>query len=255
MILTKRFVYIHLPKTGGTFVTKVLERLMKPAPPRNFLERLARKVRGRAYRDTNKHGVMDEIPPSHRGLPVFTTVRNPYDRYVSQYAFSWWRNQPRSWAEKKGLLAKFPNFPEITFEEFIEDATTSFHRFRNSPLPPGDGLGAQSEQFVRYFFRDPEPTWGRIDDAYIAARGWEKDLLPVRFLRQESLNRDLHDFLRENGFAEPEVAFILEEGRILPSGPKRDHSRHWEESYTPALKATVRRRERLLFAMFPEYDG
>jgi hypothetical protein len=78
---------------------------------------------------------------------------------------------------------------------------------------------------------------------------------PVRFLRTERLNEDLHAFLLETGFAPAEVAFVLEEGRILPAGAKRARTRPWPEYYTPATKALVRRRERLLFALFPGFDG
>ena len=265
MILTKRFVYIHVPKTGGTFVTSVLERLMKPEKPRNVVEFLGQAWEG-AYRDTDKHAAGSRIPASHRGLPVIATIRNPFDRYVSQFAFSWWKNEPRpwtrawwknqpmSWSAKRRARRLFPHFPDLTFDEFVEYHSVHSLRFGNSPLPVGDRLGAQSERLVRDCFKNPESTWGRIDDAYIAERRWEADLLPVTFLRQESLNRDLYAFLLRIGFPEAEIAFIRDEARILPPGPKRDQARPWSDWYSKELRAKVRRRERLIFAMFPQYD-
>lgn len=255
MILTRKFVYVHLPKTGGTFVTSVLERLLKPPKPRTPWGRLLRRVRGRVYRDTNKHGTCSEIPPSHRGLPVVSTIRNPFDRYVSQYEFAWWKEQTREWIDRRGLRERFPRFPDLTFPEFVDAASSCFHQMKDSPLRGEDALGFHSEQFVRYFFRDPKGAWPRIDEAYIRERRFEADMHPVRFLRQESLNGDLHRFLLEVGFPEEEVAFVPDEGRILPEGGKPRKVRDWRGYYTPELRALVRRRERLLFALFPEYDA
>jgi len=255
MILTPRFVYIHLPKTGGTFVTSVLERLMKPPRPATRLGRMIRGIRGKTYRDTNKHGTVAEIPPSHRGLPVLSTVRNPFDRYVSQYEFGWWKEKTKEWIDREALRRDYPSFPDLTFPEFVDGATRHFPLLRTSPLPPERALGFQTEQFVRTYFTDPAGTWPLIDDAWIAARGWEKAMPPVRFLRMERLNADLHAFLLEIGFPPADVAFVLGEGKILPAGPGRKRERPWQEYYTPELRRLLRDRERLLFAMFPWYDA
>ena len=254
MILTDRFVYIHLPKTGGTFVTTVLERLFKPPRPRHFGERVLRRLKGKAWRDTNKPGFCSEIPERHRGLPVAACIRNPYDRYVSQYHFGWWKTNRQPWIDWDSIVRDFPSFPDLTFPQFVEVASARFQRLRGSRAPAGDPLGFHTEQFVRYFFRDPAAAWPLLDDAYIAGRLWERDMVPVNFLRTEHLNGDLHAFLLGLGLPAAAIAFVLEEGRILPAGPKRTDAKPWQEYYTPELKALVRRRERLLFALFPGYD-
>lgn len=254
MILTDRFVYIHQPKTGGTFVTKVLERLVKPPETKGPLARVLRKFRPAAWIDTNKHGTVSEIPGTHRHLPVVATVRNPFDRYVSQYTFAWWKEQTREWIDRDALRRRLPHFPEISFEEFVDLTADEFLRLQGSPLPPADRPGFHTEQFVRYFFDDPQAAWRRIDDAYIAARGWEKDLHPVRFLRQECLNEDLHAWLLDLGLPESKVAFVRDAGRIQPEGGgRRDEGKPWRDWYTPDLLRRTARRERLLLAIFPQY--
>lgn len=255
MILTPGFVYIHLPKTGGTFVTSVLERVLKPPRPATRFGRFLRRLRGRTWHDTNKRGTVSEIPPSHRGLPVLTTIRNPFDRCVSQYEFAWWKERTREWVDREAIRREFPSFPDLSFPEFVEASARHFPLLRGSPLPPERRLGYQSEQFVRTYFRDPAAAWSRIDDAWIAARGWEGEMGPIRFLRMEHLNADLHAFLREQGLPADRIDFVLTEGRILPAGPRRPEGRTWESWYTPELRARVRERERLLFALFPEYDA
>lgn len=72
MILCRRFVFVHVPKTGGNFVREVLER---HAPPEWQLQRCA------------DHSTYADVPASHRGLPMLAFVRNPYAWYVSWFHF------------------------------------------------------------------------------------------------------------------------------------------------------------------------
>jgi hypothetical protein len=238
MLLTPEFVYIHQPKTGGTFVTALLGRVF-----------------GTAMLDLNKHGTCAEIPASHRGLPIVATARNPYDRYYSQYAFGWFKEHPpREWFDMDMVRARYPRWPEVSFDQFVDGAIDGFRRMKTSPLAPEDQPGFHSEQFVRYYFREPERAYPRIDDVYIAARRFEEDMHRVRFLRMENLNRELHDLLVALGHPASKLGFILEEKKILPEGSRRGTADSWEAMFSPALKARVRRRERLLFAIFPDYD-
>ncbi|MGB6012319.1 MAG: sulfotransferase family 2 domain-containing protein, partial [Desulfobacterales bacterium] len=90
-IITDDFVYIHYPKTGGTFVTHVLKRLYQYKKKYKLLttflpKRIQRRFHGFIQTD-KKHGTCDEIPELHRNKPILATIRNPYDRYVSHYEF------------------------------------------------------------------------------------------------------------------------------------------------------------------------
>jgi hypothetical protein len=100
MIITDKFVYIHMPKTGGTFVSTLLEKIHtargdgivrrradeKPkfslsslwSSKPTFLILANQQDNG----DWNQHGTTAQIPAEHRHKPVLTTIRNPYDRYV-----------------------------------------------------------------------------------------------------------------------------------------------------------------------------
>ncbi len=114
MILTQRFVFIHQPKTGGTFVTRVLYRLLgDPLDPTDPSAPIA---------EINKHGTCREIPASHRGIPILAAVRNPFERYVSQYEFAWWKRDLPPWVDVDTVRARYPHFPNLSFEEFITAA-------------------------------------------------------------------------------------------------------------------------------------
>lgn len=70
MIITERFVFIHMHKTGGQTLNGIIERCV----PRS--------------RVIGYHFPRREIPAEHAALPVVGLVRNPWDWYVSWYAFN-----------------------------------------------------------------------------------------------------------------------------------------------------------------------
>jgi hypothetical protein len=72
MILSNRFVFIHMPKTGGSFVRELLTH-HAPADWQIELH--------------DNHPSIRDIPPTHKSLPIFGLVRNPFDWYVSWYHY------------------------------------------------------------------------------------------------------------------------------------------------------------------------
>ena len=69
MIVTDRLLFLHLHKSGGTFVNALLKRCMPSA------------------RQIGYHLPYREVPAAFRHLPVLGTVRNPWAYYVSWYHF------------------------------------------------------------------------------------------------------------------------------------------------------------------------
>ena len=76
MIATEHFVFLHLHKSGGTFVNEGLLRFVEGA--RQIGYHLPRKL----------------IPPPLGQLPVLGLVRNPWSYYVSWFSFQLRRPQP-----------------------------------------------------------------------------------------------------------------------------------------------------------------
>ena len=72
MILTRHFVFLHVPKTGGTFV----RRLLEAHAPADWQVQIL-----------SMHPRATDIPPSHRHLPRLALIRNPFAWYVSWYYF------------------------------------------------------------------------------------------------------------------------------------------------------------------------
>lgn len=78
MIATDGFVFLHLHKSGGTFVNQWLLRHFPDA------------------RRIGYHLPRSKIPPELRHLPVIGLVRNPWSYYVSWYSFQAGMAQPNA---------------------------------------------------------------------------------------------------------------------------------------------------------------
>ena len=71
MLITKHFVFIHFPKTGGVF----FRRLCHDHLPSDWIVRDLERT----------HAGYDLIPEEYAHLPAITFIRNPWDWYVSWY--------------------------------------------------------------------------------------------------------------------------------------------------------------------------
>ena len=159
MIFTDRFVYVHEPKTGGTFVTSMLFRLYGLRWTRwtHLRNALFGRVRcrhpryGALVHDSNKHGGCNEIPPPQRGKKVLATVRNPFDLYVSQYEFGWWRRAEflRHYEALPRFREEYPNFPDLSFAEYVQLSNAALRPLSGGVRGVSDeGPGLITEQFL-----------------------------------------------------------------------------------------------------------
>ncbi len=70
MIITEHFVFIHMHKTGGQTLNDIIQRCIS------------------GHRRVGYHFPYSKIPPEFAALPRVGMVRNPWDWYVSWYAFN-----------------------------------------------------------------------------------------------------------------------------------------------------------------------
>ncbi len=113
----KRFLFVHIQKTGGTTVTRLLEEAVPDATnlyPRHMLARHAIEREG--------------IPEDYF---KFAFVRNPWDRLASWYAMIDRARKRVSWDEPSVRRRRFqlnPLYREVyehgpTFEDFVKKCT------------------------------------------------------------------------------------------------------------------------------------
>jgi hypothetical protein len=290
LLVTRQFVYLHQPKTGGTFVAATLDRIHHargarvetvwldasreappPSPVGDDLTRVMLTMR-------NQHGTRRDIPATCADRPVVATVRSPYDRYVSQYEFAWWRVYPEMFGPVDLVREQHPGYPELTFAEFVELVNAA--PLADAPCPTAEAApGLHTRQFVEHFFLDPGAALAQLSDPAAWRGAWRAELDGILFLNQEHLNEELHAFLLTMDYPPVEIAFVLDAGRIRPLQPdgslapgwmpdkaiglglpvqqaeREARSRErWRDSCDPAIKALIREKERWLFEWFPQFD-
>ncbi len=236
MIVTDRFVYVHMPKTGGTFVVEMLRNLHRSTGRRGRFEWL------------KKHGRCREIPEPFGDLPIVGCIRNPYDRYVSQFHYQWWRRLPGQFPG----LQDHPSYPDLSFEEFVRLANERWNEKFFPERATHPSIGWQTAALIDFFALDPVALAcsKRVPDLSQLREG----LVEATFLKTESLNRDLFEFVTTHGYSTLEAAFLMVAPKVKPPAGDRSPEDNWRGHYSPELKRYVRERERLIFELVPEFD-
>ena len=226
----------------------------------------------------NQHGTRRDIPAEYADRPVLATLRNPYDRYVSQYEFAWWQVDPVMFGPVDQVRQRYPAYPDLTFGEFVHLANSALVAQSSAP-DARDAPGFHTQQFIEYLFLDPDRAYRQLSDPVAWRTVWNAELDGLRFLDQRRLNEDLHDFLLSMHYGPAEIAFVLGAGRIRPLQPDGSLTPSWTEEHAaglglpvqranrsqaddqrwrrycdPEIKAFIREKERWLFEYFPQFD-
>jgi hypothetical protein len=223
MIITDQFVVLNNPKTGSSFVREVLKELYRrearsegearlSRPHGAFEELMLPNIKVSGARPRDQHGTFEQIPAEHRGKTVVSVVRDPYERLLSDFTYRFWEKYPP--LDRTRLKGEFPEFPDLSLDQFLRlrDLETRESRLPGTRLQAE--VGYQTVLFIQMFFRSPEAVLRRVDDRYLDGEEFLLDLPDIAFLRTESLNRDLYEFLRGQGYRHDDVAFILSYGQV-----------------------------------------
>lgn len=221
MIVTPRFVFLHLHKSGGTFVNAGLMQHLAGA------------------RQIGYHLPRSMLPAQYAALPVLGLVRNPWSYYVSWYSFQ--RSRPRP----NALFQTLSNGGALDFAGTIRnmlnlDGDAAMldrvlaalpaaypHRGLNLPsfaLAPirGSGLG-----FYSFLYR------------YL----YGPDVATVKLARMEQLRTEVPQLLASVG--EPVTAALGDYIDAAPALNTSEHAPH-RELYDAELAQLVAERDRLV---------
>lgn len=257
MVITDRFVYLHIPKTGGTFVEARLAQLLGNGPGL-YIDSADPPHRG-TFGCADQHERYCQVPLQHRDKQMLLTVRNPYDHHVSLYEFGWWKTHPGDTFDPSRIKAAYPHFPDLSFAQYLQ-ASNDWGLNEPSYAPAG-GYGVLSElevgplsfDFIRFLAPDPELVFANLPSLIARGELWSC-FPPASFIPTHDLNAGLYRFLLSQGFVESQLESILSSDKLRPAGSTRTEAMHWASYYDDASRQLVRRRERLLFEMFPEFD-
>jgi len=226
MLVTDKFVFLHLPRAGGTFVYDVVRKFFPSA------------------REIGYHFPRELLPQEYTHLPVLGVVRNPWEFYVSWYEHVRPRNSDSimfSWLSGYGQLG-FEGTTRNALNlgtnnerldvliEMLPDRVD--HNKRNIPNITKDSMRKVRGTGVGYYTFRFNQIFGNLDDVYIC--------------RLDSLREDLVAFFDGIGVATCELRdYVL-------GLDKKNTSEHSNEStyYTAELAELVQIRDRELIERF-----
>ncbi|MDD4274565.1 MAG: sulfotransferase family 2 domain-containing protein [Desulfobacter postgatei] len=255
MIITDKFVMLNYPKTGSTFARAVLKKIHEEYNtfPKLFLKKtgLIKKPsmiefivsKGTGIKKS-QHGDYRQIPEEHRNKKILSIIRNPFQRYISHYLFSWWKDHPELF--EKEIDEKFHNFPDLSFKEFYEMLALSAEGECKK------NIGAETVRFIKFFFKDPQKTFDNYNDGYMSKKEYLKDMPEIFFIHQENLNAELYNFLLCLNYPENKISFIKNENKINVT-PRTKNESKISDFFSSEMIMDVLERDKLLFDLFPEY--
>lgn len=264
MVITDKFVYIHKPKTGGTFVTDALLKLYDGKWNLLMHAKLAtlKVIRyknqfGTLIFTADKHGGCSHIPEGHLHKTIVSTIRNPYDYYVSQYEFGWWKRKEwlKYYSQFPWFKQKFPSFPAISFRQFMELMHLAFNPQGFIDFEDPASPGRNTFEFIEMYFKSPSNSYNKISVDYAQSGLIRDDMYPVKFIFTHKLNQQLYEFLCKMDYPQDKIEFILKKEKVLPQGKGRNAKQDWRQYYTDDLIDLVRKKDAFLFSIFPEFSA
>lgn len=245
MNIDNKFHFIHMPKTGGTFVVYHLKDFVVDPKVARIQRILGRLFAARAVRDL-KHARRVDLRNNDQSMPLVGCIRNPFDWYVSNYTFEWWKDYPD---EYPGVL-EHENYPDLSFSEYLTLSFNEWHsRLPNvSPLIHSK-IGRYTQLIIWWFCQNPQRllSWsGSLDE-------WERqvrrELDAIRFLRTEVLNDDLSQLLEEYRFPISKINEVKKSNKVYPKQHK-GRKKEWREYYSGNTLRLVSEKDRFIFKWF-----
>jgi mevalonate kinase len=230
MLVTDKFVFLHLPRAGGTFIYDVVKRFFPSA------------------REIGYHLPRQLLPAEYSHLPIIGAIRNPWEFYASWYCHQY--SNKRYSPLKNMLFGHLSGDRKLDIGQTIRNALelgVDDHKL--------DQLIQALPEHVNYEERHvPNLT----KDMMRQIRGTGLGLFSFRFhqlfghghdvffCRLESLRNDLIRFFESIGVANDELrTYVL----TLDRKNSSDH-RHYSTYYTPELAELVKIRDRQLVERF-----
>jgi len=226
IVVPDKFVFVHLPRCGGTFIADVIWKFFPSA------------------RQIGYHLPWTLLPSEYSQLPVLGAVRNPWEFYVSWYHHVWPRDAETpliSWVTdngKHGFAGSTRNALNFAadndrLDRLIElvPEEVDYNR-KHIPNITKEALRKARGTGVGYFTFRFNHLFGNAKN--------------ISFCKQEALREDLINFfdrlsILSNGLSE----------YVLGSEKKNTAEYvHYSTYYTPELAELVKVRDRLLIEKF-----
>lgn len=219
MIVTDHFVLLNYPKTGSSFARKIIKeafqnrlnmsgifnrlRVSLGLAKNPCLELLLPNYLANRPESKHQHGVYSQIPNQYLDRPIYSVMRNPYEKFLSGYEYKFYAKKPR--LPIAILKDQFPKFPELSLDEYVVMMKMINENDRRSE---SFSVGVYTQQFIKMFFKHPEQTLNTMTPSYFESGEYKKDLPELNWLQQENLTNEIFSLLENSGFEPAELEFI-----------------------------------------------
>lgn len=199
----KGLIFIKIPRTAGGFVKKVLYRAARETP--GLKAELENRFASSGYYE---HGLRRKLPHHLDNYHLFTTIRNPYDRFISS-------------------LAYYSNGLGTTFEDdFLENSKLRISAIHNLGNAIAKNAPTAFKHYEKHIFIEQFEFLGGLKN---------KD---IRVLSFENINEEVMKFADELSLNATAALSDLKDRDInkFGYGKKREH---FTEYYTVETKQYV----------------
>jgi hypothetical protein len=213
MIATPQFLFIHMHKTGGQFVNRLLLAHLPDA------------------RRIGYHLPRSEAPEELKALPAFAFMRNPWDWYVSWYAFN--QASPRrnpifravsedGQADFKDAITTLLHLGHPLHAALREDITQGLPETRDN------NFGSGITQKVMRSFTDPDAGYLSWLTHYMCFAG--SSPAGLRMGRMEHLREELPVLLEGYGtILTPGLSHAIATEPAVNASPRRDYRDYYDD--------------------------
>ena len=221
---------MHLHKTGGQSINDALLHCIKGAEEIGY------------------HLPLRLLPEKAKSLPIIGVIRNPWDWYVSWYAFNNLRGV------KNPLFNIVSGGKQAGFSETIENLV----RYPEASASNGIMKSSHKSLLSEHFENDGGAgfTQACVNEFTSATEGYYSLLVKrmfgdrrdnVHLVRFESLDQDLRQILRQLGVAEAEAIH-----RYMSEQPRKNSSArgHYAQYYEPQLRALIAEKDKGIIERF-----
>jgi hypothetical protein len=222
MIATEHFVFIHLHKSGGSFINAALMEYFKSAKKIGY------------------HLPVSELPQCYAHLPLLGVVRNPWSYYVSWYEFQ-----------------KTLKEPTFVWRVFSDDGRLGFEGTIQRMLHCGQDRNTVHQLIRRapenYSTTGVNVTRNHLRGLHEEKGGWYTFLFKhmygnsaIEIIQTENLRRGFYEFLiRQMDVSDELKSFIFGARRLNATS----HS-HYSDYYTPTLIEDIAVQEKEIVERF-----
>lgn len=213
MIATPEFLFIHLHKTGGQFVNRLLLQHYPQA------------------RAVGYHLPRSEAPAELKRLPAFAFMRNPWDWYVSWYAFN--AEAP----QRNPIFRAVSEQGEADFHDTLHNLLHLGHPLQSAMREeiaqalPENREGNQGSGITRQVMRnftDPDAGYLSWLTRYMCFSGGSPEGL--RMGHMEGLREDLPRLIEAcGGKVDARMVEVITTAPAVNASPRRDYKGYYDQ--------------------------